>query len=167
MGVWSQPESVLARRYPEIYRFVRRQTVSTRDAEDLTQEVFAEAARVLGPLTVDAPPPLAWLYTVARRRLIDATRRDRRRASRSAEAVLELVPTGPSEYGPTVARVLVEAIAALPEAQRAVVVRKVLRGQSFAEIAVELKATEAACKMRFARGLEAVRVELSRMGVEP
>ncbi|HEY3922054.1 MAG TPA: RNA polymerase sigma factor [Gaiellaceae bacterium] len=163
----SQSESVLARRYREVYRFVRRQTVSARDAEDLTQEVFAEAARALGPLSVEAPPTLAWLYTVARRRLIDATRRDRRRAGRSAETVLELVPSAPSEYGPTVARVLVEAIAALPDPQREVVVRKVLQGQTFAEIATRLNATEAACKMRFARGLEAVRAELTRKGVEP
>jgi RNA polymerase sigma-70 factor, ECF subfamily len=167
MGMASQSESVLARRYREVYRFVRRQTVSTRDAEDLTQDVFAEAARSLGPLTVEAPPTLAWLYTVARRRLIDATRRDRRRAGRIAETGLELVPTAPSEYGPTVARALIEAIAALPDGQREVVVRKVLQGQSFAEIADELNATEAACKMRFARGLDAVRVELGRLGVEP
>jgi hypothetical protein len=30
-----------------------------------------------------------------------------------------------------------------------------------------VKASEAACKMRFARGLDALRAELGRQGVEP
>ena len=44
---------------------------------------------------------------------------------------------------------------------------KLLRGMSFAEIAKRVGATEAACKMRFARGLESVRDELEREGIEP
>ena len=163
----SHAERAFVRRYQEIYRFVRRRTVTEGDAEDLTQEVFAEAARVLGPLAAEAPPNLAWLYTVARRRLIDATRRDGRRRVRRSEAVLELVPTSASEYGPAVARALVAAMAELPRSQREVVVRKVLQGQSFAEIAAALNASEAACKMRFARGLEAMRPELGRQGMGP
>jgi RNA polymerase sigma-70 factor, ECF subfamily len=160
-------ENDLVRRYRDVYRFVRRRTVSNGEAEDVTQEIFAEAARALAPLSVDAPPSLAWLYTVARRRLIDAARRDERRGRHSSDAVLELVPTPPSEYGPAVARALVAAIAELPQSQREVVVRKVLQGQSFAEIARALRASEAACKMRFARGLDALRAELSRQGMEP
>lgn len=165
-GVQARPDAFV-RRYQEIFRFVRRRTVTRSEAEDLTQEVFADAARVLGPLSAEAPPTLGWLYTVARRRLVDATRSDVRRRARRSDAVLELVPTSPSEYGPAVARALVSAIAELPSSQREVVVRKVLQGQSFAEIADDLKATEAACKMRFARGLEALRSELTRQGVEP
>jgi RNA polymerase sigma-70 factor, ECF subfamily len=165
MGVNARAENVLVHRYREVYRFVRRRSVSAGEAEDVTQETFAEAARVLGPLSAEAPPSLAWLYTVARRRLIDAARRDTRRRAR--DRALEVVPTPPSEYGPAVGRALVAAMAELPESQREVVVRKVLRGQSFAEIARAVNVSEAACKMRFARGLEALRTELSRQGVEP
>jgi DNA-directed RNA polymerase specialized sigma24 family protein len=42
-----------------------------------------------------------------------------------------------------------------------------LQGLAFAEIAERIGATEAACKMRFARGLESVRDELRRAGVGP
>ena len=163
----SPAENALVRRYQEIYRFVRRRTVSSGEAEDITQDVFADAARMLGPLSLEVSPNLAWLYTVARRRLVDAARRDGRRRARSTDVSLELVPTSPSEYGPSVARALVAAIAELPESQREVVVRKVLQGQSFAEIAAALKASEAGCKMRFARGLDALRTELGRQGMEP
>jgi DNA-directed RNA polymerase specialized sigma24 family protein len=42
---------------------------------------------------------------------------------------------------------------------------KLLEGRSFADIGRKLGASEAACKMRFARALETVRDELSRKGV--
>jgi len=47
------------------------------------------------------------------------------------------------------------------------VVLKQLRGLSFADIAARVGATEEACKMRFARGLEALRRDLEREGLEP
>jgi RNA polymerase sigma-70 factor, ECF subfamily len=168
VDVMDQPaENLFVRQYREIYRFVRRRTSSATEAEDVTQEVFAHAARVLAPLSAEAPPELAWLYTVARRRLTDAGRRSAHRRAHASAVPLELVPTSPSEYGPRVARALVAAIGELPEAQREVVVRKALKGQSFQEIASALSVTEAACKMRFLRGLQAVRAELERQGVTP
>jgi DNA-directed RNA polymerase specialized sigma24 family protein len=42
---------------------------------------------------------------------------------------------------------------------------KLLQGVSFAEIARRVGASEAACKMRFARGLESVRDELQKAGL--
>jgi DNA-directed RNA polymerase specialized sigma24 family protein len=43
---------------------------------------------------------------------------------------------------------------------------KLLQGLAFVEIARRVGATEAACKMRFARGLESVRDELTKEGLE-
>jgi DNA-directed RNA polymerase specialized sigma24 family protein len=44
---------------------------------------------------------------------------------------------------------------------------KVFEGRSFAEIAVEVGATEEACRMRFSRGLASLRRQLERRGVTP
>jgi DNA-directed RNA polymerase specialized sigma24 family protein len=44
---------------------------------------------------------------------------------------------------------------------------KLLEGRTFAEIAALVGASEPACKMRFARGLEAVRAQLREQGFEP
>ena len=157
------------RHYEQIYRFLRRRTDSDEAAEDLAQAVFLDAAARLRHLKADGPPVLAWLYTVARRRLIDNARQAARGPARIAtldEARARPVEAGP-EYGERLAASIKAAMACLPEGQRQVVVLKLLEGRAFAEIAARLDVTEAACKMRFSRGLEALRAELARQGLEP
>jgi RNA polymerase sigma-70 factor (ECF subfamily) len=161
-------ESAFRRHYAQIYRYVRRRSATHEDAEDLAQMVFMEAAARLEHFKPGATPVLAWLYTVAQRRLADAARR----ASRGGESLAELDSDrvrviDDADYGRGVATAIGRAIAALPERQRRVVTMKLLEGHSFAEIAAQLGSTEAACKMRFARGLEAVRDRLEQEGVGP
>jgi RNA polymerase sigma-70 factor (ECF subfamily) len=153
------------RHYEQVYRFLRRRTGDDALAEELAQSVFADAAAQLRHLEHEGPPVLAWLYTVARRRLADHVRR----ASRADLGPLEDVAAADAaaNYGTDVARALTYAIGELPEGQQRVVVMKLLEGRSFREIAARVGATEAACKMRFSRGLEALRAELERQGVEP
>jgi len=155
-GVNDVAENAFRRHYDQIYRYVRRRTHDHHRAEDLTQQVFAEAAESLQDT---GSPPLAWLYTVAKRRFAD----EARRRSRPEALVAATLP----EYGSEIGVAVSEAIAALPEGQRQVVVLKLLRGARFAEIARMLEVTEAAAKMRFVRALEAMRTELERKGVTP
>ncbi len=150
------------RHYASVYRFVRRHGSDQDDAEDLTQDVFAAAVAALGDARVESPPPLAWLYTVAQRRLIDAGRR-----RRTAESVTQEPATADPVYGPQVAQALARAVGELPEAQRQVVVAKLWEGRTLAEIAERLGTSEAACKMRFARGLARLRDDLRKEGLEP
>jgi len=154
-------------RYREIYRYVRRRSFSASDAEDVTQEVFADAARALGSLEPGDAPPLAWLYTVAQRRLIDRARRTSRRREVLGDTRLEAVVEPPLEYGLEVAGALRAAIARLPRDQQQVVVMKLVQGRSFAEIAGVLEANEGACRMRFVRGLEQLRTFLREAEVTP
>jgi RNA polymerase sigma factor (sigma-70 family) len=148
------------RHYRQVYGFVRRRTGSAADAEDVVAEVFADAAAALGRFRPGATPVLAWLYTVARRRLADEARRRGR-------GPLPVAPVEAIEYGPDVARALRRALATLPQEQRRVVVLKLIEGWSFREIAERLGVTEAACKMRLSRALERLRVALEQEGVEP
>jgi RNA polymerase sigma factor (sigma-70 family) len=157
----------LRRHYDLVFRYVRRRTRSHGEAEDVTQDVFAAAAAALAhdvPLTDEQT--LAWLYTVARRRLVAHTRRATRRIG-PTDAPLELAPTPESEYGPAVAQEIGRALAELPDPQREVVLLKLFDGLSFAEIGARLAITEAAAKMRCVRGLEQVRSSLRREGIEP
>jgi RNA polymerase sigma-70 factor (ECF subfamily) len=158
-GVTDPTEQAFRRHYAEVYRFVRRRTQSDADAEDLAQQVFADAS---ASLRVDGRPPIAWLYAVAKRRFADAARREARRA-----AFPPLLTDHAAEYGPSVAASLRAAVDRLPETQRRVVVLKLLRGASFAEIATELGTSEEAARMRFSRALRSVRTDLEKEGIEP
>jgi RNA polymerase sigma-70 factor (ECF subfamily) len=107
---------------------------------------------------------LAWLYTVAERRLID----ELRRRSRAAETVRELARTSTdrhSHYTVGIAEALRVSIAGLPDEQRTVVVMKLLEGRTFAEVAAAVNSTEGACKMRFSRALRTLRTRLSEDGL--
>ena len=157
-------EGAFRRHYEHVYRYVRRRTGDHERAEDLTQQVFAEAVAGLR----DSPsPPLAWLYTVARRRFTDEARRDAvaRRVNGLRVATKEAPET--SEYGPNVAAALGSAIDRLAAGQREVVVLKLLRGATFAEIGARLGISTEAAKMRFMRALEALRSELEEEGLRP
>ena len=150
-------EKAFRRHYDQVYRYLRWRTHDHHRAEELTQQVFADAAAALRET---GGPPLAWLYTVAKRRFADDARK--RRAQISPVPVPETV-----EYGPEVAAALRTALGRLPEGQRQVVVLKLVRGARFAEIGETLGLTEAAAKMRFVRALEALRAELEGEGVTP
>lgn len=153
-------EQAFRRHYGQVYRFVRRRSESAAEAEDVAAEVFADAAARLDRFRPGATPVLAWLYTVARRRLVDEARRRSRRVAAA--------PVQPAaEYGADVAAALGRALRTLPAAQRDVVVLKLINGLSFREIAERLGASEAACKMRLSRALERLRAELEREGVAP
>jgi RNA polymerase sigma-70 factor (ECF subfamily) len=159
-----QAESVRDQ-YDQIYRYVRRRSRTVEDAEDVTQQVFADAAAALVPGKAQ-PRVLGWLYRVAQRRLADEARQGIRAREREGK-VLDVAPTPASAYGRAVARAIGDAIGVLPQSQRQVVVMRLLEGRSFGAIADRLGVTEAAAKMRFVRGLEALRETLRGEGIEP
>ncbi|MDH4350444.1 MAG: RNA polymerase sigma factor [Gemmatimonadota bacterium] len=152
----------IVQHYETIRRYLRRHTSTPEDADDITQTVFAEAAARRSPVDTDQPPTLAWLYTVARRRSIDLARKQRREpTSVPIDDALTRIAAADS-YGSEVRHALEHAIHQLPPSQRGVVVRRLILGWTFAEIAHVEGATEAACKMRFVRGLTSIRETLGR-----
>ena len=152
--------------YRRIFNYLRQRTESDEDAEDLTQRVFADAAAALAS---NDPPTsvLAWLYAVAERRFIDELRRRRRAAAAVADYAAIGKPHVEPLYRANLAGELQKALEALPTEQRKVVVMKIFEERRFADIARELNTTEAACKMRFSRGLQSLREILAREGIEP
>ncbi len=152
------------RHYRQIRDYVRRRGSSYDDAEEIAQEVFAQAAAALDGLRMGSSPLVAWLYTVAQRRVVDEARR---RAQAARAALVVVPPAEASRYGDDVARSIRRALERLPEAQRRVVVLKLFEGRRFAEIARLLGTTEAASRMRFSRALERLRDELEEEGITP
>jgi len=149
----------------EIYRYLRRRTKSSDQAE-LTQQVFADAAITLSRMDAGPGSVLGLLYTIARRRFADEARRNRHYGEHvPLDDVGDELPA--PEYGSELGHAIREAIAQLPAEQRRVVCLKLIEGCSFAEIASLIGVSEAAAKMRFQRGLAAVRRDLERQGIQP
>jgi RNA polymerase sigma factor (sigma-70 family) len=151
--------------YANVVSFLRRRTGTTEDAEELAQAVFAQAAARLTPNGRASVP--AWLYTVARRKLIDEARRRARRGELDLPLDEAALAAREPRYGREVAAALRRALTRLPDAQRTVVVGRLIEGKSFAELAAAGEASEAACKMRFVRGLASVRALFEEEGLKP
>jgi RNA polymerase sigma-70 factor, ECF subfamily len=151
--------------YDSVYRFIRRRVDTREDAEDLTQDVFLGAADALRRDRLrEGDSQLAWLYTVARRRLIDRLRD--RQARQRLEA--QLGPTSVrSDYEPSIVEALVASLEELEPETRQMIVMKLFEGRRFREIADARDATEEACRARFSRGLAALRERLREKGVTP
>lgn len=158
-------ERAFRRHYDDVFRYVLRRSRDRQRAEDLTQQVFADA--VVGLRDSSSAPPLAWLYTVAQRRFVDEVRRETlARRVNELELISGEAPES-RDYGAEVAASLRSAIDRLPSGQREVVVLKLLRGAKFAEIGAQLGISTEAAKMRFVRALEALRTELEEEGLQP
>ena len=128
--------------------------------------MFAQAAARLDPVRQGSSPLLAWLYTVAQRRLVDEAR-SRARHGVALPLDEERSESNERRYGGEVAEALRLALTRLSRLQRDVVVLRLIEGRSFGEIAVQLGSTEAACKMRFLRGLSLVRDVFEKEGITP
>ena len=150
--------------HERVYRFLLRRTGSPERAEELCQQVFADAAVALRRFRPGSTSVLALLYTLAQRRFADAARRYARTDSgeRPLDDFAELLAA--EEHDELLAAVLRDALGRLPADVRLVTTMKLVQGCSFAEIARCVGATEPACRKRFQRGLEQLRELLSDEG---
>lgn len=138
----------ISRDEPRLRNFIRRRVADQSEAEDILQEVFyelVEAYRMMKPVE----QVTAWLFRVARNRIIDLFRRKSREGVRAESAGVsedgealhweELLPS--SDAGPEAAYArsllleqLDDALDELPEEQREVFIDHELMGYSFKEI---------------------------------
>ena len=138
----------IEREQPRLRNFIRTRVTDVGDAEDILQifSELVEAYRLMTPVEQVG----AWLFRVARNRIIDLFRKRKRDASRTAPLAVEehggvvsledLLPS--PEAGPEAAyarRVLVEDVDAaldeLPAEQRDVFIAHELEGRSFKALA--------------------------------
>jgi len=139
---------VIQRERRRLFQFIRKRVEDQGDAEDILQDVFyelIEAYRMMKPVEQAG----AWLYRVARNRIIDRFRKRRPEAlgeaSTGEEEALRLEDLLPSpDAGPEAAyarSVLLEELDAaldeLPEEQRDVFLAHEIDGRSFKQLASE------------------------------
>jgi RNA polymerase sigma factor (sigma-70 family) len=138
----------LERDRPRLRSFIRKHVADTGEAEDILQDVFyelLEAYRLMKPVE----HVTAWLFRVARNRMIDLFRRSKPSslnnpvsAEEEADTLEDLLPSADAGPEAAYARSLLldaldEALEELPEAQREVFIAHELMGQSFKDISAE------------------------------
>jgi RNA polymerase sigma factor (sigma-70 family) len=136
------------REYAGLRAFIRKRVADQGEAEDILQDVFhelVEAYRLMKPIE----QVTAWLFRVARNRMIDLFRRKKRESVRNQgvpgdeaaslrlDEVLPSPDAGPEDaYVRTaLAEELDEALDELPEEQRQAFLAHEVMGYSFQEIA--------------------------------
>jgi RNA polymerase sigma-70 factor (ECF subfamily) len=123
--------------HPRLLRYLRA-SVARGSAEDLASDVWLDAARGLRRFEGDERAFRAWLFTIARRRVVDALRAHRRRGTYPVDtATLDRLTT--QDEGELAARQALDAaldrIAALPADQAQVVLLRVLGDLSLEDTA--------------------------------
>lgn len=123
---------------PRLLRYLRAQ--HRTDAEDIASETWLDAARNLNEFSGSEDQFRGWLFTIARRRLIDHRRRDGRRPSTPTDDSARLETLSASAeteafegaLGDEAARQLVES---LPADQAEIVLLRVVAGLSVEQVA--------------------------------
>ena len=178
---------VVVRESRRLERFIRRRVADVSDAEDILQEVlfeFVEATRLMRPIEQIG----AWLFRVARNRIVDRFRKRRPDVSLSdpvgvaeGQPLLfeDVLPA--RQGGPEAAyarQVLLDELAAaldeLPAEQRFIFVAHELEGRSFKQLAVEtglgvntLLARKHYAVRRLRRRLDAIHTMFRQGGGQP
>jgi RNA polymerase sigma-70 factor (ECF subfamily) len=151
-----------------LYSFLLRLSGDGQRARDLTQDCFVRLALSAQRLAPDSDPG-AWLFTVGRNLFVSQTRMARLRGARLAELSFFAkpgalpTPLEAVERDRTQAK-LERALAALPIAQREVLLLVVVEGFDAAEVARMLDIEAVAVRKRLSRARAALKQALSGEG---
>lgn len=152
-----------ARYADNVHCYVRRIVHDAHEAEDVTQQVFAKLMSAIVHYEEREVPFLAWILRVARNLAIDHIRRQR---SVPVEEVY-----GAEEHCESPRKELMqdirEALSALPDDQREVLVLRHVAGFSPPEIARLTGRSEGSIHGLHHRGRRAMRAELTSRGAGP
>ena len=152
--------------YPRVYNYAFLQLGDIQAAEDLASEVMLKVLESIRNYRFRGTPFSAWVFRIARNRLIDLHRRRKRRGEVDLTAPLAAVQISPE--------VLAEraldrgqihlALKYLTDEQRQVIVLKFIEGFDNASIARILRRSEGAVKSLQHRALNSLRRIMSGEG---
>ena len=151
----------------ELVGRARRLIRSQADAEDAVQD--AMLALLEAPHLLGAVESLGgWIYTLVKRRCVDLIRRESSQRDRAADLGLE--PLFPEASAADLAEqsefwnATADAIEALPETLRRVVISNGIHGESFRELSDRLQVPMGTLMARKKKGIDRVRQKLRHQG---
>jgi RNA polymerase sigma-70 factor, ECF subfamily len=158
---------------PALLRYLH--VIAPDAAEDIAAETWTHVVRGLARFRGNEQNWRAWLFTTARRRLIDQTRQQMRRPASSLETLPDLALADlPGLRSPDAAdlalenlatRAAIEVIAALPPMQAEVITLRVVAGLDTEEVARLLGRSPGAIRVAAHRGLQRLASMLAEAGV--
>ncbi len=152
-------------------RYLR--VLTKRGAEDAASETWLEVVKHWASFEGDESAIRSWIFTIARRKVIDAWRKDKRRPAELVEhGDLELLHDHePSAEDLASERLSTESalalIAQLPKDQAEVVMLRVVVGLDTAEVARIVGASVGALRVRQHRALKTLRTLLESSDAAP
>jgi RNA polymerase sigma factor (sigma-70 family) len=143
-----QISGIIAAERPRLRNFIRKRIPNEADAEDLLQEVFFEVIEAFR-LTAPVQQWSAWMYRVARNRIVDFLRKKRLWVfagdpeplpGEAQSSLLDMLPSPDAGLAEAYARSVLldeleDALDELPEEQREVFIAHEIDGDSFKQIA--------------------------------
>jgi RNA polymerase sigma-70 factor (ECF subfamily) len=147
----------------DVLRYVTSFVRDSHEAEDITQNVFAKLITAIAKYEQREVPFDAWILRVARNAALDHLRA--KRAIPTEEVRIE--DTGRAQTGLDRGRALRQALEALPEDQREVLVLRHVVGLSPVEIAGTLDKTESSVHGLHHRGRRSLRASLTELDAAP
>lgn len=155
--------------HPQLLRYLR--TMSWEHAEDVGSETWLELARSLGSFTGTETAFRGWVFTIARRKLIDRVRYESRRPVAGHDVLDAHAP-----HTRDIAEAVVDMdatyrtlalVQTLPPAQAEAVLLRVVAGLDYTEVASVMGRSTGAVRVLVHRGLRGLAAELGERSPTP
>jgi len=145
--------------YPKVYNYAHLQLGEVQAAEDLASDVMVKVLESLKDYQFRGTPFAAWVFRIARNRLIDLHRRRQRRGEVALSETLPSRDAGPPSLAERAMSrdELRAALARLTEEQRQVVALKFIEGFDNRSVAKVIGRSEGAVKSLQHRALLSLR----------
>ena len=156
---------------PPVVRYLR--TLAPASAADLASETWVQVIRNLSKFDGGEPAFRAWVFTIARNKVLDAARHDRRRprAADADDAALDRLPSRDDTAQLAMDNLSTDAalalIASLPRDQAEVIMLRVVAGLDAAAVGVILGKSPGAVRVTAHRGLRRLQELVGRPPVTP
>jgi RNA polymerase sigma-70 factor (ECF subfamily) len=159
------------RHVPGVLRFFRSHVRNPELATDLMSETFAAALIAVRRYEAGRTTAEAWLYAIARNKLVDSWRRGKVEAGARERLGIERLELDDADLervedlaeSAELGAAALAALADLEDAQREAIAARVLDNRSYSEIASTLECSEAVVRKRVSRGLAALRVKMKEV----
>jgi RNA polymerase sigma-70 factor, ECF subfamily len=149
--------------HPSLLRYLRAQ--APKDGEDIASQVWVDVASALVRFAGDESAFRRWLFTIARRRLIDYRRRETRRRTAmdlpAASLASESFDPERQALAASETEVALSRLASLAPDQAEVVFLRILAGLDVEDVAAILGKTPGAIRVLQHRALKRLREQLA------